>query len=400
MKNRIGLLILFVGLLTAGFAQAVQIVNAEYFFDWDAGVGHGTPITISPSDSINITIYPVAPTTGFHVLYIRAEDEFGNWGLPAKINVWAETIAHTTNNIARIEYYFDSTSNFSTPIVQGFYNNDTLSRSVTLDCSSLSTGYHTLYLRLVDEYGSVSLPQPRQLWVGSTPYGGGNITGAEYFFDSDPGLGNGYSIPIVAGNPDTVNYVYNLSGQTPGYHTMYTRVKDYANNWSVPLAKLLYVENTNLSTPANIEYAEYFLDNDPGYGNGHVLSVTPGIVDTITFWSYYPGLTGGYHYLYMRVRDSNGNWSLPLAERIFLYPTPQSPQNVQIVFQQPSMAVLTWSPVADSTVYHYAIYRDTTGYSLSSLPSLIGVVNVHTTTFTDSTATGRYYYHVYSTNPY
>lgn len=61
-----------------------------------------------------------------------------------------------------------------------------------------------------------------------------NLSGlayAEYFFDNDPGLGNG--IPMDLSNINNANASANLTTLSTGQkHTLYVRCHDVAGNWS------------------------------------------------------------------------------------------------------------------------------------------------------------------------
>ncbi|MCH8024584.1 MAG: hypothetical protein IIB43_07755, partial [Candidatus Marinimicrobia bacterium] len=63
------------------------------------------------------------------------------------------------------------------------------------------------------------------------------IVEAEYYFDNDPGPGNGLAIPIVAGGSIDLELTIDLSVLALGIHTMYVRVKDDSGRWSGYLAR-------------------------------------------------------------------------------------------------------------------------------------------------------------------
>ena len=70
------------------------------------------------------------------------------------------------------------------------------------------------------------------------------------------------------------------------------------------------------SLSQNVVQAEYFIDTDLGYGNNTLVSLTPAADGTfplsIPVSSYQPG----YHKLYIRTKDDNGNWSLSARRNI------------------------------------------------------------------------------------
>ncbi len=71
-------------------------------------------------------------------------------------------------------------------------------------------------------------------------------------------------------------------------------------------------------TGQQIVRAEYFVDVDPGYGNGTGFTVTPGTNIETTVNIPLAGLEPGMHNLYARIRDDNGAWSHTFRS-IFLF---------------------------------------------------------------------------------
>ncbi|MEL6676890.1 MAG: PKD domain-containing protein [Bacteroidota bacterium] len=147
-------------------------------------------------------------------------------------------------------------------------------------------------------------------WLaGSGLFAQTNITAAEYFFDVDPGFGQGTSIPIATG-ADSLALDFSLptTGLAPGRHLLYVRTKNALGIWSLTQAKGIYVrQETELPFTA----AEYFFDTDPGFGLANSLPIETlndtGLVDTFI---QVPNLPLGSHILYVRVQSSDGSWSL------------------------------------------------------------------------------------------
>ncbi|WP_370104876.1 hypothetical protein, partial [Winogradskyella sp.] len=133
------------------------------------------------------------------------------------------------------------------------------------------------------------------------------IVSAEYFIDTDPGVGNGVAL-TVSGN--TINQDLNVptNGLSNGIHKLYIRVLSTTGEWSLYDQNVFYVNPNNTNT-ASIASAEYFIDSDPGVGNGMPLSVTGDVVD-MDFNIPTSGLVDGVHKLYVRVINTDGTWSL------------------------------------------------------------------------------------------
>ncbi|HOZ52944.1 MAG TPA: dockerin type I domain-containing protein [Chitinophagaceae bacterium] len=139
------------------------------------------------------------------------------------------------------------------------------------------------------------------------------ITSIEYFFDTDPGFGNGFQVMV---SPDTIlqnqQITINYSSVSSGLHTFYIRSKDAIGNWSLTNRSTFYKSAFLLNTTQPVLTAiEYFFDTDPGFGNGYQLSLTAdtsfnSLLSTINLL----GLSSGNHTLFIRTKDANGSWSL------------------------------------------------------------------------------------------
>ncbi|MFT3682914.1 MAG: CARDB domain-containing protein [Ferruginibacter sp.] len=74
---------------------------------------------------------------------------------------------------------------------------------------------------------------------------------------------------------------------------------------------LCFVVFSNAKAQVNITRAEYFIDNDPGFGNATSISITPA-TDIADRQVVIPlaGLTDGFHNFFLRTKDANNNWSV------------------------------------------------------------------------------------------
>lgn len=162
-----------------------------------------------------------------------------------------------------------------------------------------------------------------------------HINNGEYFFDTDPGPGNGFPIGSII-NGDTVNFSKNISvsGLGLGYHLMYVRLRSDNGIWSLPDSRLIIVYDTLNVLPQLLSHApplkkcEYFFDNDPGSGKGISFYIPnwPDTINTLRAISI-AGLNKGFHLLYTRIQDSSGNWSM-IESRLFTVIDTVEPINV------------------------------------------------------------------------
>lgn len=137
----------------------------------------------------------------------------------------------------------------------------------------------------------------------------GDIQAYEYFIDDgDLGVGANTAVAITQGANITESFVVPTSALPVGFHTLHIRVQDLGGVWSMQESRSFYVSASNLTTQANVADVEYFVDTDPGYGNG--TSLGPFASATITINPTIPtsALAAGFHVLYVRALDSDGVW--------------------------------------------------------------------------------------------
>lgn len=140
-------------------------------------------------------------------------------------------------------------------------------------------------------------------------YSQNNIIAAEYFFDTDPGFENGTSLTVTNNNAISESYAISTTTLPEGFHTLYIRIKNSQNKWSLSGRRIFYK-----SPPIgnnDIVSAEYFIDVDPGVGNATVVAVTQStsLFETINI-NIPNDLPSGDHFLHLRILNSSGKWSL------------------------------------------------------------------------------------------
>ena len=233
MKNFI-ILIYFTGLGITALSQ--NVVQVEYFIDTDAGYGKNNLISIGPSSDIT---FPVTPnlsglTPGYHKLYFRTKDNNGNWSLTARRNIEV-LISQSKTTFVKGEYFFDTDPGFGNAslIAISDLTDSIIFQNFTATASALSEGYHKLYGRLLDNEGRWSLTFRRNIDIYKS--NNTSVINAEYFFDTDLGVGNCTSVALANPSSDgsfTINIPRN---QIPiGADSLFVRVQDDTENrWSL-----------------------------------------------------------------------------------------------------------------------------------------------------------------------
>ena len=316
------------------YAQA-DIVDGEYYWNSDPGVGMATPLSNFPaSTSIDETFNISTPTTiddGIQFLFFRFRDDNGSWSM-------AQAKAYLFKpDLVALEYFWNTdpgigngTQIATTPAIS-------INQSFNITVPSLSTGINFLYVRVKDEFGRYSLLRSQFFTMRA------EVVSAEYFWNNDPGVG--LATPIALTSPGTtISQAINVlvPADLPlGIQNLYVRVKDNQGHYSMQ-------KNQFFINKGNIVAAEYYWDTDPGLGNGSPLSISnPMAMIDETFNINHDNLPSGNHTLHVRVKESGGRWSHVQSQDILkecLIPTSLTVQTTH-----PDEAILSWTDQASAT---------------------------------------------------
>lgn len=231
------------------------------------------------------------------------------WLLLMLLFLSGESLAQTLN---RAEYFFDADPGTGNGTPVAVTPGATVDFSFGANISSLTNGFHNLNFRIRDNTGKWSHFQSRTFYIVpvASLATSSTLTRAEYFFDSDPGIGNGVSIPVTPASAISQNVAIPITSLGPGFHNINFRAIDNRGQWSHFATRTFYiVPPLAVNAGTTIEKAEYFLDADPGTGNGVNVPVTPA--GTINQNIVIPtnSLTPGFHTLNFRAKDDKGRWS-------------------------------------------------------------------------------------------
>jgi len=126
------------------------------------------------------------------------------------------------------------------------------------------------------------------------------INAAEYFINTDPGEGNG--IVINTGGTPLWEIIVNIPNiSLPIGSKIYVRFKSTNGKWSAPrsILRKSYFENRG----STLQYGEYFINTDPGQGNGQQVTFQNGTTD-INGLNIKRG-----DKVYVRIKDNLNRWS-------------------------------------------------------------------------------------------
>lgn len=179
-----------------------------------------------------------------------------------------------------------------------------------LTLNNLSAGLHVLYIRFRDTVFGWGPPRGTHILVVDKPPQTYQLQQAEYFIDTDPGVGKGIPISIsTPSNQMVITSEINTAGLSLGDHTIYVRFYDSSVGWGPARGTRFRIESGAQSF--SIAGAEYFIDTDPGKGDGTPLSAPKdGVFDESNEeFEFSPSLPAeGNHRLYLRLKDNFGRW--------------------------------------------------------------------------------------------
>lgn len=296
-------------MLSSLFVNAQVINKAEYFIDTDPGQGNGVNIPVG-TNGTTVNFTASVPTTGltegFHNLNIRTRTDVGIWSHYENRVFYLSNFAADASSVKVAEYFIDADpGNGNGIIIPVATVGATTSFVATVPTTGLANGFHNLIIRTRNELGQWGLGENRVFYI-STSAIAGDITAAEYFIDTDPGTGSGTALSVGAsGATATFTTAIATTGLTNGFHNLNIRTKNTQGIWGHYENRVFYVSNQGLPA-ADITAMEYFIDIDPGVGNGTAVAVTAGSVVTLIADIPTTGLTPGEHFLFLRAKSADG----------------------------------------------------------------------------------------------
>jgi hypothetical protein len=333
MKIRIIILILSLTLpCGVMWSQLRHITGAEYFWDSDPGVGNGIPLNSSDGsfdEAIETALDSTTdlPSTGPHSFSVRYLDAAGTWGPAFKTIILIDVSTSTQRSITvtQGEYFWDTDPGVGSgiPFLAFDGNYDEAIETIAASTSDLpSVGAHLFGVRVRDAENAWSnafstiieideiASELRQIKVNS----------AEYFWDTDPGVGSGIPFLAFDGNYDeAIETISASSSDLPalGAHLFGVRIRDAENTWSNAFSTVIEIDEiASELRQINVSAAEYFWDLDPGQGSGTPLLAFDGnfdqAIESAVFSSNsLPAI--GNHVLNIRMLDAEGTWTAPFS---------------------------------------------------------------------------------------
>jgi len=315
---------------TAPVTRDIKVIQAEYFWDTDPGVGSATPL-LAFDGNFDQAIEQVfdnsstLPAAGLHTFNIRVRGLDNGWSnvFSHTVNIYNDAVVARDVKVVQAEYFWDTDpgqGNGSTILALDGNLDEAVEELFSGSVPSPSAGVHSFNLRVkgLDNAWSSTFSFVVNVSTPTLITRNINVVQAEYFWDTDPGVGNGTVILALDGNLDeAIERLFDGSVPSPssGIHTFNLRVKGADNVWSSTFSHTVNVyAPTLISRNVNVVQAEYFWDADPGVGNGSPIFALDGNLDEAVEAVFATTLTPtsiGVHLFNLRVKGVDNTWSTP-----------------------------------------------------------------------------------------
>jgi hypothetical protein len=302
---------------------------------------------------------------GVHTLFVQERDLAGNWSQTGKYSVRIDTTRpappsvsvspsspsnenrptwswHGTGDEIGVGYRFQlDIPDFVTATSE---TKGTTFRPEVKD--ALKEGLHTLYVQQRDSAGNWSLSASAQITIDLTPPGAPKVSSSQ----SGPTNNTKPTWNWTPGNGGIKQYRFKLDDsalttggttgtqtsyipETPlkeGAHALYVQEKDSAGNWSTSGTFSIFIDLTPpqppvfnaLRSPLNTVKPQWSWKSGGGGTGRYRYKVDDSTLmqnaDTLSVTSLKPTLTEGLHTLYVQEKDSAGNWSQVVSQKVVL----------------------------------------------------------------------------------
>ena len=299
-----------------------RVTKVEYFWNTDPGAGNGTAVDAAGGEA-TFMLSTEELGYGVHLLGIRAmSEEDGSGEEYYSPTMWYTLVKvdPTISRVTKVEYFWDTDPGAGNGTAVNAVGGEAV---FTLPTEGLDYGVHLLGIRAMsEEDGSGEEYYSPTVWYTllKTDPTINHITKMEYFWDTDPGMGNGTQQAIVeADGGAMVHMEIPTDALGDGLHLLGMRFAT-GDQWSGTAWYYVVVSDDEVVT---IERIEGYWDEDPGYGLGFELPFTgqsPSVVDAVEIDA---PTDYGTHILYIRALASNGVWSATYMYELCMNADPQ-----------------------------------------------------------------------------
>lgn len=282
-------------------ATLVAQNKAEYFLDHDPGCGRATKVSIN-ADAAQVDVPTSGLAAGWHVLGLRALGSRASQTYTHRFFIPEQT---QVTELSDVEYFLDTDPGRDNAVKVPFTTGQTAFSFELTNTDDLSDGIHLVGVRA--KYGSRWSQTYTHLFFVTHAQAATELSGVEYWLDTDPGYGKATTYDFTAGQTE-----FSLDALLPedlaeGSHLLGIRAR-YGKNWSQTYTHL-FLHTAAHNVPVVVEAVEAYWDADmanpievPFNQVGDTAYIKDFDFDT-------KDLSFGLHYLYVRGKV-NGVWSI------------------------------------------------------------------------------------------
>lgn len=184
-------------LVACAESHEVSALHAEYFWNHDPGISNATSVTLSDADSggfTSATLSADGMTDGLNRLGMRVR-YCGHWSATHSFYVWKAP--ENSGAILAAEYFFDQDPGVGkATALSGLAGTGADFREVSIPVQAIEPGRHLFGLRVK---GAGGWSATHTAVVNITDESALVITGLEYFWDEDPGVGMATPVDLAPG---------------------------------------------------------------------------------------------------------------------------------------------------------------------------------------------------------
>ena len=385
-----------------------NITRAEYFINTDSGFGNGIAITITAAQDINGLIASIntaaLPSFSTNRLFVRTKNAEGFWSITQSavfvIDIAGDPAYPTApvapQNVTQAEYFINTDPGFGSgtaiPITAAQDINGLIASINTAALPSFSS--NRLFVRTKNAEGFWSITQSAVFVIDiagdpaypTAPVAPQNVTQAEYFINTDPGFGSGTAIPITAAQ-DINGIIASINTSSLSAATtnqLFVRTKNAEGFWSITNISTFVVNATSDPVypaaplaPTNVTLAEYFIDTDPGFGNGVPITLSAGVdIANLNVVVDVNALAQGQHVLFVRSRSN----LYSISNAVLFIKGSVLPLTWAYIRGEIKAdgALISWGTVSESNTAQFYLEHSTDGIHFTTAGTLAAAGNSNT----------------------
>ncbi|MBR1789552.1 MAG: hypothetical protein IJ762_10270 [Bacteroidaceae bacterium] len=209
-------------------APEETVTRIEYAWDNIPAPGKGTALTFTPGTTVELTrqLSVSGLSEGIHTLYLQARSV----SHPSSVYERVFYVPPTAHRVEAVEYFFDTDPGVGRGTrMAATLTGDELAMAFELPTGTLSEGIHHLGLRTLTD-GTWSETKYRQFLVRTQVEN--YVTRFEYFWNTDPGYGQGHYVDITPGKEVTLDFEADMTDLPEGTHALGLRAQSGSRGWS------------------------------------------------------------------------------------------------------------------------------------------------------------------------